>query len=39
MKKIILLLAIMAIPSFAFTVHTVEKETLAGVIQYFTVRD
>ncbi len=39
MKHIALLLAILAIPSFAFTVQVKERETPVGTIQYFTVKD
>lgn len=39
MKLVLLLLTLAVLPTFAFNVHIVEKETLAGVIQYFTVRD
>jgi len=39
MKALLLLIAVLAIPSFAFSVHITEMQTNAGLMQYFTVRD
>jgi hypothetical protein len=39
MKVILLLLAIITTPMFAYTVTVKERVTNVGIIQYWTVRD